>query len=106
MGKSTFYLQRNRGTETNWIRVQSSDAGVLSDKSGNRGVVFIPEIGDQVMIGFEYGNPHQPFVMGIMFHKGNANTISNDVRSITTKSGCKIVFDDNAKSILVEDPQW
>ncbi|WP_444542223.1 bacteriophage T4 gp5 trimerisation domain-containing protein, partial [Capnocytophaga stomatis] len=27
-----------------------------------------------------------------------------NVRSITTKSGCKIVFDDNAKSVLVEDP--
>ncbi|GIM50955.1 hypothetical protein CAPN003_24070 [Capnocytophaga stomatis] len=30
--------------------------------------------------------------------------MSNEVRSITTKSGCKIVFDDNAKSVLVEDP--
>ncbi|WP_444542244.1 bacteriophage T4 gp5 trimerisation domain-containing protein, partial [Capnocytophaga stomatis] len=34
----------------------------------------------------------------------NASEVSNNVRSITTKSGCKIVFDDNAKSVLVEDP--
>ncbi|MFK8271839.1 phage baseplate assembly protein V, partial [Capnocytophaga stomatis] len=82
--KVRFYWQRDKGAETNWIRVQSSDAGVLRDKSGNRGVVFIPEVGDQVMIGFEYGNPHQPFVMGSMFHKTNASEVSNNVRSITT----------------------
>ncbi|GIJ95655.1 hypothetical protein CAPN001_02240 [Capnocytophaga stomatis] len=100
--KVRFYWQRDKGAETNWIRVQSSDAGVLRDKSGNRGVVFIPEVGDQVMIGFEYGNPHQPFVMGSMFHKTNASEVSNNVRSITTKSGHKLVFTDD-ESIVLSD---
>ncbi len=100
--KVRFYWQRDKGSETNWIRVQSSDAGVLSDKSGNRGVVFVPEVGDQVMVGFEYGNPHCPFVMGSMFHKTNASEVSNNVRSITTKSGHKLVFTDD-ESILLCD---
>ncbi|MDO4228973.1 MAG: phage baseplate assembly protein V [Capnocytophaga sp.] len=99
-----FYWQKRKSLKTNWLRVQSSDAGVLSDGATNRGVVFIPEVGDQVMVSFEQGNPHRPYVSGSMFHGKNASAVSNNVRSIITKSGCKIVFDDDAKSVLVEDP--
>lgn len=99
-----FYWQEQKGLKTNWLRVQSSDAGVLSNGVTNRGVMFIPEKGDQVMVSFEQGNPHRPYVSGSMFHGGNTSGASNNVRSITTKSGCKIVFDDNDESILVEDP--
>ncbi|MFK8271836.1 hypothetical protein ACI76L_12235, partial [Capnocytophaga stomatis] len=45
---------------------------------------------------------HQPFVMGSMFHKTNASEVSNNVRSITTKSGHKLVFTDD-ESIVLSD---
>ncbi|WP_373287835.1 phage baseplate assembly protein V [Pedobacter psychrotolerans] len=30
----------------------------------------IPEVGDQVMLGFVHNHPDRPFVMGGMFHGG------------------------------------
>lgn len=39
--------------ESYWMRVMSLDAGISDKVSTNRGMVFIPEEGDQVMIGFE-----------------------------------------------------
>ncbi|CEN35746.1 phage baseplate assembly protein V [Capnocytophaga cynodegmi] len=100
-----FYWQKHNGLRTNWLRVQSLDAGVLSDGSTNRGVAFIPEVGDQVMVSFEQGDPHRPYVSGSMFHKGNAVEMSNNIRSITTKSGHTIVFDDtkDAEKITIKD---
>ena len=99
-----FFWQKMLAEQTPWIRVQTPDAGVLTDKSGNRGFQFIPEVGDQVMVSYEGGNPHRPYVSGSMYHGKNAKEVSNNIRSITTKSGCKIVFNDDAKSILIEDP--
>ena len=99
-----FFWQRHLGEQTSWLRVQTPDAGVLTDNSGNRGFQFIPEVGDQVMVSFEQGNPHRPYVSGSMYHGKNTQQVSNNIRSITTKSGCKIVFNDEAKSILIEDP--
>lgn len=90
-----FFWQKTLGEQTPWLRVQTPDAGVLTDKSGNRGFQFIPEVGDQVMVSFEQGNPHRPYVSGSMYHGKNAKEVSNNVRSITTKSGSTIVFDDN-----------
>ncbi|GET47153.1 phage baseplate assembly protein V [Capnocytophaga felis] len=100
-----FYWQEQKGLKTNWLRVQSIDGGLLSDSSCNRGVVFIPELGDQVMVSFEQGDPHRPYVSGSMFHGKNASGVSNNVRSITTKSGSTITFDDtkDAEKITIKD---
>lgn len=50
--------------ESNWVWVMMPDAGSSDQVSKNRGHVFIPEVGDQVMVGFEEGDPSRPFVMG------------------------------------------
>ena len=97
-----FFWQRHLGEQTSWLRVQTPDAGVLTDNSGNRGFQFIPEVGDQVMVSFEQGNPHRPYVSGSMYHGKNTQQVSNDVRSITTKSGHKLVFTEE-ESILLTD---
>ncbi|SUB88670.1 Uncharacterized protein conserved in bacteria [Porphyromonas macacae] len=100
-----FEWQQER-TQTNWIRVQTPDAGRSDAVSTNRGFVFIPEAGDQVMVGYEHGNPARPFVMGSLFHgkNGRGGENENHLKSITTRSGCKIEIDDTARSILVSDP--
>jgi uncharacterized protein involved in type VI secretion and phage assembly len=89
-----------------WLRVMTPDAGASGDVSKNRGMVFIPEKGDQVMIGFEFGDPNRPYVMGSLFHGKNAagGGQNNAVKSITTRSGIKIVFNDSEKSLHIEDP--
>ncbi|MDR1199835.1 MAG: DUF2345 domain-containing protein, partial [Prevotellaceae bacterium] len=62
---------------------------------------FIPEKGDQVMVGFEFGDPNRPYVMGSLFHGKNAagGGRDNNIRSIITKSGHTIEFDDSAGSL-------
>ena len=100
-----FFWQRHLGEQTFWLRVQTPDAGVLTDNSSNRGFQFIPEVGDQVMVSFEQGNPHRPYVSGSMYHGKNTKEVSNNIRSITTKSGSTIVFDDteSAEKITIKD---
>ena len=39
------------------------DGGSSSDVKSNRGFVFIPEVGDQVLLGFRHGDPARPYVM-------------------------------------------
>lgn len=101
-----FDWQKRRCQNTNWIRVQSPDAGQGIAK--NRGVVFVPEEGDRVMVGFEYGDPNRPFVMGSMFDgtNGEGGGSDNAIHSIITKSGHKIIFNDNKNeswSIAISD---
>lgn len=82
---------------TNWIRVQAPDAGMSGSVPQNRGFVFIPEEGDQVMIGFEQGDPGRPFVMGSMFHARNSGGAANDnnIKTLMTRSGHTVEFNDN-----------
>ncbi|EWH09237.1 hypothetical protein KLA_17339, partial [Cellulophaga geojensis KL-A] len=47
--------------KTSWIRVMTPDAGSSSNVPTNRGFVFIPEEGDQVLLGFRYNDPNRPF---------------------------------------------
>ncbi len=93
--------------KTNWIRVMTPDAGSSEQHSTNRGLVFIPEVGDQVMVGFRYGDPNRPFVMGSMFHgqNGAGGSTENTQKSIITRSGHVIAFNDTkrAESITITD---
>ncbi|MBD3905420.1 phage baseplate assembly protein V [Chryseobacterium sp. Ch-15] len=91
---------------TNFIRMMSPDAGGTDQITQNRGYVAIPEVGDQVMVGFVHNNPDRPFVMGGMFHGGTAlgGGVNNQMRSIQTKSGIKVLMNDNEKSVTILDP--
>ena len=89
---------------TEWLRVITPDAGSSSKVTKNRGFVFIPEKGDQVVIGFEDGNVARPIVMGSVFHgkNGIGGSSNNDKKSLTSKSGHTISMDDSG-GILVKD---
>ncbi len=93
-----FDWQKPKWISTNWIRVQTPDAGKSQDVPTNRGFVFIPEVGDQVMVGFEYGDPNRPFVMGSLFNgkTGDGGGVDNKIHSMITKSGHQIVFNDDS----------
>ena len=102
--KVAFDWQKN-GKTTNWIRVQTPNAGVSGAVPKNRGWVFVPEVGDQVMVSYEHGNPDRPYVTGSVFHSGTGKggNKDNKVKSITTRSGNAIVFDDETGSIVITD---
>lgn len=102
--KVAFDWQKN-GKTTNWIRVQTPNAGVSGAVPKNRGWVFVPEVGDQVMVSYEHGNPDRPYVTGSVFHSGSGKggDKDNKVKSIITRSGNAIVFDDETGSIIITD---
>ncbi|MBI9060198.1 MAG: hypothetical protein JEZ01_20690 [Labilibaculum sp.] len=75
-----------------WIRMTHPHGGV------EKGFHFIPEIGEEVMVGFEAGNAEKPFVIGALYH-GAAKPESfasdtNDVKAIRTRSGHTIELND------------
>ncbi|ASE63777.1 type VI secretion system Vgr family protein [Chryseobacterium indologenes] len=91
---------------THFIRMMSPDAGGTDAITQNRGFVAVPEVGDQVMVGFEYHHPDFPFAMGGMFHGAVAlgGGVNNHIKSIQTRSGNKVIFNDAEGSIYIEDP--
>ncbi|PST81592.1 type IV secretion protein Rhs [Pedobacter yulinensis] len=94
--------QNNEPTE--WLRVMAPDAG-SSDKVGtNRGMVSVPETGDQVVVAFEEGNIARPIVMGSVFHgkSGGGGGSGNNNKSLTSKSGNTVKLDDGA-GVTVQD---
>lgn len=103
-----FQWQKQTNKTTNWIRVQTPDGGSSEKVSKNRGFVFIPEEGDQVMVGFEHGDPNRPYITGSIYPENVSagGDINNKIKSITTRSGSTIIFDDddNDGSITISDP--
>ena len=76
--------------DSTWIRHLSPYAGE------DRGIFFRPEIGDEVMVAFEAGDPERPVIVGSAWNKSDGTpnedfwadeTHNNDVKRIVTKSG-------------------
>lgn len=89
------------GHESEWTRLVTPHAG------SGKGFYFIPEIGEEVFVSFEGGNPEKPFIIGTQYN-GNEisgyNTAGNDQKVIHTRSGTKMIFNDAQGSIFIEDP--
>ena len=93
------------GMQTGWVRVMTPDGGSSKDVKSNRGFVFIPEVGDQVLLGFRHGDPARPYVMGSLFNgtTGGGGGQGNNCKSLTTRSGCSLKLDDSAGSVTLHD---
>ncbi|MEN9917671.1 MAG: hypothetical protein RL662_107, partial [Bacteroidota bacterium] len=100
--------QKEIGKNTNWIRVQTPDAGGSDKVKSNRGFVFIPEARDDVMVSFEYGDPSRPFVQGSIFStkSGGGGGEGNKTKSLTSRSGTTVSLDDSQGlgSLTMSDP--
>ena len=93
------------GMQTGWVRVMTPDGGSSSDVRSNRGFVFIPEVGDQVLLGFRHGDSARPYVMGSLFNgtTGGGGGQGNNCKSLTTRSGSSLKLDDSAGSVTLHD---
>ena len=93
------------GMQTSWVRVMTPDGGSSSDVKSNRGFVFIPEVGDQVLLGFRHGDPARPYVMGSLFNgtTGNGGGSNNSIKSLKTRSGISVILNDDNKSLAIKD---
>ncbi len=91
------------GMQTGWVRVMTPDGGGSKDVRSNRGFVFIPEVGDQVLLGFRHGDPARPYVMGSLFNgvTGGGGGQGNNCKSLTTRSGSSLKLDDSAGSVTL-----
>ena len=96
---------QTEGMRTDWIRVMTPDGGSSESVKSNRGFVFIPEVGDHVLVGFRYNDPGRPYVMGSLFNGTTAGGGSegNKLKSITTRSGSSLLLDDSDGSVTLHD---
>jgi len=109
--KVQFFWQE-QSDETPWLRLAHVYGGKMSG-GAQHGFYFIPEIGDEVMVGFENDNPDKAFVIGNMYHKKSTPdhwyNSGNNFKSIRTRNGNQIIFiDEDGKEeirILNKDDQ-
>ena len=85
-----------------WARVSTLDAGK------ERGSFFLPEIGDEVIVGFINGDPDHPVVLGMMNSSAKPAPLTakddNHEKGFTTRSKMKFIFNDDKKSVILETP--
>ncbi|MDF5716306.1 MAG: VgrG-related protein [Rhizonema sp. NSF051] len=97
--------------ESNWARVVGLGAAI------NRGFYCLPEINDEVLVGFEHGDIHRPYIIGGVWNGKDDtpetvdDTINKNgkvrVRTIKTRTGHTIEFveedEQGAKEDVKED---
>ena len=77
----------------------------------DRGFMFMPEIGDEVAVAFEDGDPERPVILGSMWNGVQqaprkdllgGDIQSNDLKRIMTKSGNRMQFaDKEGKEMII-----
>jgi type VI secretion system secreted protein VgrG len=72
-----------------------------------RGSYISPEIGDEVQVSFDGENVDNPYVSGVFYNgkeKSGYATANNDLKVMRTRSGIMIMYNDEERSLLIEDP--
>ncbi|HCY41483.1 MAG TPA: Rhs element Vgr protein [Prolixibacteraceae bacterium] len=85
-----------------WARIASLDAG------NERGAFFLPEISDEVIVGFINDNPNDAVVLGMLNSSANPAPLQasddNHEKGFITRSKIKFIFNDDKKTVLLETP--
>ena len=92
----------NDQEDGSWMRLASLDAG------DQRGFVFLPEINDEVLVGFINDDPNDPVVLGMLHSSAKPSPLEarddNHEKGLVTREQMKIIFNDDLKSITIETP--
>ncbi len=92
-----------------WARIAAPMAGK------QRGFLYLPEVGDEVLVGFEHGDVHRPYVIGGLWNGKDAppmnasEAVGGDgavnKRILKSRSGHTITLDDSSGSeaIMIVD---
>ena len=67
--------------ESDWAPVVQFGAGKRS------GAMFLPEVGDEVLIGFELADPRRPYVLGGIVHDGTTYSLGGEAVQATGMAG-------------------
>ncbi len=85
-----------------WARVATLDAG------NNRGSFFLPEIGDEVIVGFVNDDPRDPVILGMVNSSAKPAPLTasddNHEKGFVTRSEMKMIFNDDKISWTLETP--
>ena len=85
-----------------WARLAS---GYATNKSG---IFFMPEIGDEVVLGFLNDDPSFPIILGSLYSSKNVPPFPPDAantnKAIVTKGQLKITMDDDKKVTVISTP--
>ncbi|MBN2487706.1 MAG: DUF2345 domain-containing protein [Methanosarcinaceae archaeon] len=87
--------------ESNWCRIVAPMAG------NNMGVFFLPDVDDEVLVGFQHGDINMPFVLGSLWNGKDKPPEKNDdgknnIRMIRSRSGHTIKLDDTEGNEKIE----
>jgi uncharacterized protein involved in type VI secretion and phage assembly len=87
--------------ESNWARIAVPMAG------GERGTYFLPEVDDEVLVGFEQGDLRFPYVLGALWNGKDAPPADNgdgknNLRIIKSRSGHVIKLNDEDGKETIE----
>ena len=111
---------------THWCRICTMGAG-----AGGQGAHWLPEVDDEVLVAFLHGDPQNGIVIGSLWNgkskpsysnmagtsqtgrfagnsfKRTADAEKNDIRSISTRKGHELIFNDNASkpSVMLHSGQ-
>jgi len=106
--KSLYRIQvniaSNAQTQTGiWARMANFYATAAA------GAGFLPEVGDEVVVGFLEGDPRYPVILGSLYSDSKASPNeakdeNNYIKSLTTKSKMVLSFDDQNKVITITTP--
>jgi phage protein D/phage baseplate assembly protein gpV len=91
--------------ESDWARIAAPGAGK------ERGFYWLPEVGDEVLVAFENGDPHRAFLVGYLWNGSDAPVRPNSAvinggatkkRLIRSRLGHLIEFDDSDGEPFIE----
>lgn len=88
---------RDEKGESHWARIASPMAGK------ERGLVFLPEVEDEVLVAFNHGNINDPYVIGGLWNSTDKPPETNqdgknNIRMFRSRSGHEVIFNDNAST--------
>ncbi len=82
------------GSLRSWARVAVPMAGK------NRGFYFMPDVGDEVLLAFDHGDVHSPYVIGSLWNASSkppdsARDGNNNLKTLKLRSGHELTFKDD-----------
>lgn len=92
----------NEGDQGVWARVATLDAGK------DRGSFFLPEVGDEVIVGFLNDDPNNPVVLGMVHSSAQPAPLTasddNHIKGFISRSKIELTFDDDKKALTLKTP--
>lgn len=87
--------------ESTWARIASPMAG------SERGMYFLPEVDDEVLVAFQHGDIRFPYILGALWNGKDAPPATNEdgannIRTIKSRSGHEIRLDDTEGEEKIE----